>query len=175
MSVVETDPLDRVERILSLARMAGVIASAAALSGLVLMITLDTFFRYVFLSPFPATVETSQLVEPYVIFLPMAFALSSGSHVRVSLLTSRFSRRMGAYANCLAYALGFVFFATMTYIGWVTFWSSFVINETVLAAIVLYLWTGKFAMPLGMALITIECAYQFVRALRQAHPAARKA
>ena len=63
----------------------------------------------------------------------------------------------------------------MTYIGWVTFWSSFVINETVLAAIVLYLWAGKFGMPLGMALITIECAYQFVRALRTVRNAEGKA
>ena len=81
MSLCETDPLDRVERVLATARLAGVIASAAALSGIVLMITADTFFRYVLLRPFPATVEISQLVEPYVIFLPMAFALASGSHV----------------------------------------------------------------------------------------------
>lgn len=175
MSLVETDLLDRVERVLSAARFAGVVVSAAALAGVVLMITADTFFRYVLLSPFPASVEISQLVEPYVIFLPMAFALASGSHVRVSLVTSRFSPRWAALADCLAFALGFAFFAVMTYIGWVTFWSSFVINETVLAAIVLYLWAGKFGMPLGMALITVECAYQFVRALRQACSPVRKA
>jgi TRAP-type C4-dicarboxylate transport system permease small subunit len=174
MSSVETDSFDRIERALSAARMAGVVVSGVALSGIVLMITADTFFRYVLLRPFPATVEISQLVEPYVIFLPMAFAMASGSHVRVSLVTSRFSRRWAALADCFAYALGFAFFATMTYIGWVTFWSSFVINETVLAAIVLYLWAGKFGMPLGMFLITVECAYQFVLALRQARAAGRK-
>lgn len=158
--------LDRVERVLRSLRFAGVVISAAALFGLVLMITADTMFRYFFLMPFPASVEISQLVEPYVIFVPMAFALASGAHVRVTLVTSRFGRKAAVFADCLAYGIGFAFFATMTYISWLSFWSSFIINETVLAAITLYWWAGKFGMPLGMALITIECAYQFVRSLR---------
>lgn len=171
MGLVDSDPLDRIARTLAAMRMAGVVVSAVALAGIVLMITADTFFRFVLLKPFPATVEISQLVEPYVIFLPMAFALASGSHVRVSLVTGRLAPRWAALADCLAFTLGFAFFAVMTYIGWITFWSSFVINETVLAAIVLYLWAGKFGMPLGMALITLECAFQFVLALRAARRA----
>ncbi|MBE0532339.1 MAG: TRAP transporter small permease [Rhodospirillales bacterium] len=167
--------LDRVERVLKIFRAAAVVVSAAALFGLVLMITADTFFRYVLLKPFPATVEISQLVEPYVIFLPMAFALASGSHVRVTMFTSRLGPRMGVISDGLAYAIGFAFFVTMTYISWMSFWSSFAINETVLAAIKLYWWSGRFGMPVGMALISIECAYQFVRTLRGANGAARRA
>lgn len=172
MPTSRTSGLERIERVLAVLRYAAVVASAAALFGLVLMITADTFFRFVFLEPFPATVEISQLVEPYVIFLPMAFALAAGSHVRVTMLTGRLGPKAEFLSDCLAHAIGFVFFAVMTYISWVSFWQSFVINETVLAAIKLYWWSGKFGMPVGMALITIECAYQFVRTLRGRNDAA---
>ena len=165
MSASRSGTLERTERILKVFRYAAIVISAAALFGLVLMITADTFFRFVLLQPFPATVEISQLVEPYVIFLPMAFALAAGSHVRVTMLTSRLGPKAEFFSDCLAYAVGFFFFAVMTYISWFSFWQSFVINETVLAAIKLYWWTGRFAMPLGMAAVTIECAYQFIRTL----------
>ncbi len=162
----ESGMLDRLERLLRGLRYAGVVISAAALFGLVLMITADTLFRYALLKPFPATVEISQLVEPYVIFLPMAFALAAGSHVRVTMLTGRMGPRAAFLSDCLTYLIGVGFFATMTYISWISFWSSYVINETVLAAITLYWWAGKLGMPLGMALISLECAYQLVRTLR---------
>lgn len=167
MSASRIGSLKRIEAVLTVCRYAAIVVSAAALFGLVLMITADTFFRFVFLKPFPATVEISQLVEPYVIFLPMAFALAAGSHVRVTMLTGRMGPKAEFLSDCLAYAVGFVFFAVMTYISWISFWKSFVINETVLAAIKLYWWSGRFGMPVGMALITIECAYQFVHTLRR--------
>ncbi len=163
MPYSRTDILQRVERALAVVRYGAVVVSAAALFGVVLMVTADTFFRFFFLEPFPATVEISQLVEPYVIFLPMAFALSADSHVRVTMLTGRLGPKAGFISDCLAYAVGFVFFAVMTYISWISFWKSFVINETVLAAIKLYWWSGRFAMPVGMGLMTLECAYQLLR------------
>jgi hypothetical protein len=48
----------------------------------------------------------------------------------------------------------------MAYMSGLNFWESFAINETMLAAIKLYWWIGKLAMPLGTAMIAIECAYQ---------------
>ena len=72
-------------------RMLLVAVASLALLSLTLMIVADTFFRYVFATPFPASVEISQLIQPYVVFLPLAYALATGSHVRVTLLTERMS------------------------------------------------------------------------------------
>ncbi len=154
--------LEKTEEILKKLRLSLVVLSGAALIGMVLMITLDVFLRFVFNAPLPATLEMSQLFEPHVVFLPMAFALATGSHVRVSLITQHFRGRFRKVVEIFDFAVALVFFACFTYWGWLHFWASFKINEIMLASIKLYWWTGKLAMPLGLALITVECLYQMV-------------
>jgi TRAP-type C4-dicarboxylate transport system permease small subunit len=165
--------LAKIEKIFQKLRLALVAISGAALIAMILMITLDVFLRFAFNSPLPATLEMSQLFEPHVVFLPMAFALATGSHVRVSLFTQHFRGRAKKFAEIFAYVVAIVFFALFTYWGWLHFWASFKINEIMLASIKLYWWTGKLAMPLGLCLITVECLYQMV--LIFARPAANKA
>jgi TRAP-type C4-dicarboxylate transport system permease small subunit len=145
---------------LRLLRMLFVGISSLSLLCLTLMIVADTFFRYVFSAPFPASVEISQLIQPYVVFPPLAYALATGSHVRVTLLTERISGNPKKWVSCFAYLVGLIFFSIMAYMSGLNFWESFAINETMLAAIKLYWWIGKLAMPLGTAMIAIECAYQ---------------
>jgi len=149
-------------------RMLMVGVASLALLSLTLMIVADTFFRFVFSSPFPASVEISQLIQPYVVFLPLAYALATGSHVRVTLLTERMGGKLKKWVSCIPYVIGLIFFSIMAYMSWLNFWESFVINETMLAAIKLYWWIGKLAMPLGTAMIAIECAYQLFLVLTDA-------
>ena len=155
--------LEKTEKRLQKFRLALVGLSGAALICMVLMITLDVFLRFVFNAPLPASLEISQLFEPHVVFLPMAFALATGSHVRVSLITQHFRGRFRKYVEIFDFAVALVFFSFFAYWGWLHFWASFKINEIMLASIKLYWWTGKLAMPLGLALITIECLHQMVR------------
>ncbi len=132
--------------------------SGIALLFLTVMTTADTFMRFVFNNPFPASVEISQLIQPYIVFLPFAFALNSKSHVRVTLFTERIKGKPRLIIEFLPYLIGTIFFGIMTYISWIRFYDSFKINETMLAAIRLYWWVGKLAMPVGLALITLESA-----------------
>ena len=152
----------KVEDFLLRLRLALVAISGLALIGMVIMITLDVFLRFVFNAPLPATLEMSQLFEPHVVFLPMAFALATGSHVRVSLFTQHFRGRVKKYVEIFDFAIATIFFACFTYWGWLHFWASFQINEIMLASIKLYWWTGKLAMPLGLILIAVECLHQMV-------------
>jgi TRAP-type C4-dicarboxylate transport system permease small subunit len=140
--------------------------SGAALLVLTLMTTADTFMRYVFNAPFPASVEISQLIQPYVIFLPFAFALSSGSHVRVTLFSEKLKGRPRAIVDFIPFLMGTVFFSVMTYISWIRFYDSFRINETMLAAVRLYWWVGKLAMPVGLGLMTIQSLLLAILAFR---------
>ena len=143
-------------------RMLFVAIASLALLSLTLMIVADTFFRYVFATPFPASVEISQLIQPYVVFLPLAYALATGSHVRVTLLTGRMSGGVARRIAFVPYLIGLVFFTTMAIMSGLNFWESYRIDETMLAAVKLYWWIGKLAMPLGTAMIALECAYQMV-------------
>ena len=154
--------LTKIEFFLRKLRLALVAISGAALISMVLMITLDVFLRFVFNAPLPASLEMSQLFEPHVVFLPMAFALATGSHVRVSLFTQHFRSRTRKWVEIFDFSIAMVFFGLFFYWGWLHFWASFKINEVMLASIKLYWWTGKLAMPLGLFLITIECLYQVI-------------
>lgn len=165
--------LEYAGRIVGRLRMIFVLLSGSALLVLTFMITADTFFRYVFNAPFPASVEISQLIQPYVVFLPFAFAMSTGTHVRVTLLTDRITGKARRFLDVLPFICGTVFFGIMTYVSWLKFWESFIIHEKMLAAVTLYWWVGKMAMPLGMVVITIECVYQFLFTL--ANPPVRDA
>jgi TRAP-type C4-dicarboxylate transport system permease small subunit len=149
-----------IAKVLRALRFISVGAASLSLLCLTLMIVADTFFRYVFSAPFPASVEISQLIQPYVVFLPLAYAMATASHVRVTLLTERIGGKLKLWISCFAYVLGLLFFSIMAYMSGLNFWESFRINETMLAAIKLYWWIGKLAMPLGTAMIAIECAYQ---------------
>lgn len=165
--------LIKIEKFLQKLRLALVAISGAALIAMILMITLDVFLRFVFNAPLPASLEMSQLFQPHVVFLPMAFALATGSHVRVSLFTQHFRGKAKRYVDFFAYLIATIFFSFFTYWGWLHFWASFKINEIMLASIKLYWWTGKLAMPLGLCLITVECLYQMVLIL--ARPVENKA
>jgi TRAP-type C4-dicarboxylate transport system permease small subunit len=140
-----------------------VYVSSCALVFMAFMIVVDVFLRYVFNSPLPASVESSELIEPYVVFLPFAYALFADRHVRVTLLISRFPARIRLAAEIFAYLLGFAFFAILCYYSWEEFWQSYVIDETMLAAIRLPWWAGKFSMPIGMALVAAEAALTVLR------------
>ncbi len=150
----------------SILRIGFVGISGLALLFLTVMITADTFFRYVFSAPFPASVEISQLVQPYVIFPPFAYALATKTHVRVTMVTQHFRGRARRVVELLPFLIGFIFFGILSYVSWLNFWESVSINETMLAAVKLYWWIGKLAMPLGIVMITIECLYQFIAVLK---------
>jgi TRAP-type C4-dicarboxylate transport system permease small subunit len=148
------------DKTLAVLRLAFVGISGIALLILTVMTTADTFMRFVFNSPFKASVEISQLIQPYIVFLPFAFALNSKSHVRVTLFTEKIKGRTRLIIEFIPFVIGTIFFAVMTYISWIRFYDSFRINETMLAAIRLYWWVGKLAMPVGLGLITLECLSQ---------------
>jgi TRAP-type C4-dicarboxylate transport system permease small subunit len=152
-------------RALRLLNLALVGVASLALLTLTLMIVADTFFRYVFSAPFPASVEISQLIQPYIVFLSLAYALATGSHVRVTFLTKRLKGKLKKWISCIPYVIGLIFFSIMFYMSWLNFRESYRIDETMLAAVTLYWWIGKFAMPLGTAMIAIECAYQLLLVL----------
>ncbi len=123
---------------------------------LTLLIVTDISLRYFFSRPLPATWEIGELCMPHTVFLPFAFALSKGSHVRVALLTSRIApkkeRRLRVVTNLLSAAVGGV----LTVYSARYFYFSYSIGEDMLAAVELMWWWGKIAMPVGMAFLTLR-------------------
>jgi len=131
------------------------------------MIVVDVFLRYVFNSPLPASVEISQLFEPYVVFLPFAYTLFIGRHVRVTLLTSRLPKAAENMTTIFTYLVDFIFFSLICYYAWIEFWNSFLIGEIMFAAIRLPWWIGKLAMALGTLIIAVQCVLHVLDSFRE--------
>lgn len=120
------------------------------------MVTYDVIVRYFFNSPLPASVEISMLMEPYVIFLPFAYTLATGSHVNVTVVTMRLPDWLANVCTIFADVMDLIFFTFLCYFSWLEFNESYHVGEIMLAAIRLPWWSGKFAMPVGLFFICLQ-------------------
>ena len=75
------------------------------------MITLDVMMRFLFNAPLPASWEISEVAMPYIVMFGFAFTLSTGSHVRVTILVDRLppkvSLALRTFANILSISICF--------------------------------------------------------------------
>jgi TRAP-type C4-dicarboxylate transport system permease small subunit len=129
------------------------------------LFVVDIFMRFFFNKPLPATWEISEVCMPIIVFLPFAYTLTRGGHVRVSLVTDRLSPRIRFGFEIISNSISFIICAMLTYWAWGHFWSSFVINEEMLAAIKVPWWVGKMAMPIGMGFFAIRFLIQIIGSL----------
>lgn len=134
-----------------------ILISSAALFSIALLTTIDVFLRYTFLSPIPAAVEICGLIEPYVILLPFAFTLAIGQHVRVGVLTCRLPAKAQFALEIFALLLILGVSALLAIYGAIEFYASYVINEFIMAPIILPAWAGKFSQPLGWGILAFQC------------------
>src|SRR3989304_6067096 len=134
-----------------------VLWSSVVVLGIEIFITVaDVLGRYFFNSPIPGVVDASDLLLPYMLFIPLAYTLATGTHVRMSLATSRMAPRTRWACEVFGNLVGVVFCAVFTVRGWRFFWDSFVIGETMLAPVYLPWFLGKLALPMGTALFTVQ-------------------
>lgn len=124
------------------------------------MITIDVALRFLFNAPLPASVEISQLLQPYVVLMPMAYTLAISQHVHVGVVTNIMPPGLRAACEVFTYILDFILFAAIAWYGWHEFYDSYIVDEFMQAAIRLPWWVGKFALPAGMALIALQCLVQ---------------
>jgi len=139
--------------------------TGAVLVFLTVMIFVDVCLRFLFNAPLPASAESTELMMPYIAFGALAYTLASGTHIRITLLIDRMSRRGKASLEVVTSLFGFLFCAYLTYKGWIFFWESFAIREEMLAIIKLPWWAGKFALPLGMCFFTLRFLFNFILVL----------
>lgn len=119
------------------------------LTFIVLITVSDVFMRYVFLNPIKGTLNLCLMFIGWVIFLPFAYALVTGTHVRVSAILIRLPPKARLGCEIFAYICLLTFFAIFTYGAWNFFWHSFLVKEYMLAEYDLPKWFLKLSMFVG--------------------------
>jgi len=139
-----------------------ILFTGIALVILTFMITFDVGSRYAFNAPLPATVEMSELLMAYIVFLAMGYTLTQGLHIRVTVLFEFIPKSAKVYFDLIAGAFGTCFCALVAYYAWTFFLHSFEIREEMLAVVKLPWYVGKFAMPVGFLFFTIHYLVYFL-------------
>ena len=127
-----------------------------ALITIILMVTTDVTGRFLFGAPLPASFEMSALLMPFIMFPALAYALSMGLHIRVSLLTRRLPPRAQLWFEIGADVIGLALFAMITYFSFLHFWKSFLIRELTFASIDLPWYSSKVMLFIGAACFSLQ-------------------
>jgi TRAP-type C4-dicarboxylate transport system permease small subunit len=146
-----------------------VFVASTTLIATAVMLTYDVCRRYALNAPLPASIEISSLLQAWVIFLPFAFTLATGQHVRVTVLTTRLPKPVQKGLQVFAHLVTGAICLFLSWFAWVEFKVSWDLNEIMMAPVVVYWWAGKFAAPLGMLLFALQ-AFVLVAAELTAAP-----
>ena len=140
------------------------VVSGAIIFSIMVIVATNVFLRRFFNAPLEGTLEVTELLMPFAIMLPMAYAQLQLSHIRVTILSSRLPLSLGR--NLYAFALC----AACIFFGWATLASgeyalkSWEINERVYGAtIILPLYAAKFAVSAGLLLLSVQFLFDTVR------------
>jgi TRAP-type C4-dicarboxylate transport system permease small subunit len=140
-----------------------VAAAMAYLSGLNFMIvsvyiTLDVVGRKFFHISSAVTDEMGGYSLVFGSTAALAFAMSTGSHVRIDILLPKFPRRMQAFLNYTAYFLMAFFAAMLTYYSWKLALESWQTDARAMSFLRTPLFVPQGLMTLGFAVLTVQAA-----------------
>lgn len=143
-----------------------------ALSGYVLffmmlLITVDVTGRYLFASPISGTLELTEFLMVFVVFFSLAYVQMRNRHIRVELLTQRFSQRTEHGVAVLTLLLAAVFFAFMAWESWLSALSSFRYREASEGLVQIPIYPPKFAIAFGSLMMVVQLLRNAVGRLRQ--------
>jgi TRAP-type C4-dicarboxylate transport system permease small subunit len=93
---------------------------------------------------------------PYIVFFALSQALAVGAHVQVTIVTNLFSPKVQRLCEVIANLICVMVCVPLTWWSWLRFWASYKIGEEILAAIEIPWWLGKFAMPIGLGMLTLR-------------------
>ena len=98
--------IDRIIRWLSVAVKGGVIFGMCVLAAMVLLTTVNVAGRYIFSAPIYGTYEIIGLLLVCLTAAGLSYCQLEKGHIRVSIITSRLSKRSQAIFDSLAYLIG---------------------------------------------------------------------
>lgn len=151
--------LAKAEKVLRVINTILLVLSGGALTFIFCVTTLDVVLRAVANRPLPGALSLSQLMVGWVIFLPYAYALMSGEHVRISIVVQKLPARIQLAADTFTYFVDLTLFALLSFWAWEYFWQSFVEGEIMFAAIKLPWWLGKLSIFIGMLFMAFTCLF----------------
>lgn len=130
----------------------------------VLISTTNAFARKLFDASSNAWLEIQWYLYGAVFMLASAYALLKNEHVRIDLVSSKWTQRTRNILDLVLHILFLVPFAgLMTYLAWPWFWSSFNTGEMSSNAGGLIIWPAKLMVLLGFGLLLAQAFSEIIK------------
>jgi C4-dicarboxylate transporter, DctM subunit len=156
IGIVFQSSLMRLEKI-------GILISAFFILVMMVLTSIDTFFRDVLNSPIAGIYELHTMLMVGVLYLGLAYAQSKRSHIRMDVL----SARLGPANQLLLQLIGDVIFliiaALITWRMGIEAWTAWTTHDFLYGMVRFPLWPAKLAITLGTALVSIRLMTDIVR------------
>lgn len=140
------------------------LAVVGALAAVVLMfgISTDVGRRYLTGTSVLGMLEVSETLMVLMVFLGMAYAEHTRSHVRMTLLTNRLPLRLAATLRLIAFLVSVWIIAWMTWRTAIRARTSIQISEFGMGVLQLPLWPARAAIALGLGVAALQLCIRIV-------------
>ena len=135
------------------------------------MLTYEVVARRVFVAPTRWAAELSQYCLIWGSLLAMAWVLRERRHIAVSAGTALLPPGGRRVADLFALAAVLALSMIVAWYGFLIFWDSFERGRTTGSLLNLPVWIPELAVPVGFALLTVQCVIEIGRTWRHGAPA----
>ena len=132
----------------------------------ILAVTSDVTLRTMTGSGVRGVVEYGEVLMVVIVFMGLAHAQMTRSHVSVEILTERLSPRNYAVFQGLVLAAAAVFLFWMTSETLVKAMDSFADSEVRFGLVSVPMWPARFALPFGLLMMGLQSALQSIDSFR---------
>ncbi len=129
-------------------------------------ITLDTFSRYIFNKPFQGTVTISIMMLLFLVYLGAPFCENMRGHIRVDILSERFSKRFQRRLDLIWLLLALSLMPLLIRQTFLVAMHSFHTGETAMD-INLPMYPGKFVITIGFTLWAVQLVVRIIELIKE--------
>ena len=141
------------------------VASGVLMVFSVLMVLAEVFVRTVFDKTLYITEEYSGYLMAALTCLALAYTLKEKSHIRMTFLHTIVKGKLKAWVDLLAFLVGFLFCALLTYTTGDLFWDSVLTKSRSMQISQTYLAIPQFFMPLGTGVMMLQFLAEILRTI----------
>jgi len=139
---------------------------SGGLLGLVMMLAvIDVCARIFFNSPILGVPDMVTVLLPVFIFLPLAYTEILGEHIRVEMMTSRFSPKWQTACEVLATVTGLIVLGILAWQGWSVALGSISGREYYPGLLRAPVYPAKTAIAIGFTLMWVQLLVNCLRAI----------
>jgi len=123
---------------------------------MMLLVTADVLGRYLFNNPIHGTTEVIEFMMVALLYFTLAHTQAAKAHIRVEMFISRLPPKTQLLCQEMAYILGFILFALITWQGIGSAAKAWKVWETTFGVILFPLFPAKVLIPIGSFLLCLR-------------------